>query len=150
MEAKPNKCRSLAMKKSDIVSTNERTSTTYTPHDPQQSSMRFLGQEIFKNLSDKEIRSGVESKLKDLLARVDKDNVNSIAKLWMYEKHIVSRISWEFIIYFFPISFTHTLQAVATRYRKRWACLPKCVKSSILYRKKRKQGTTTKITHNPS
>ena len=47
--------------------------------------MRFLGQEIFKDLSYKEIRSGVESKLKDLLVRVDKDNVNSIAKMSMYE-----------------------------------------------------------------
>ena len=77
--------------------------------------MGFLGQELFMDLSDKEIRPGVESKLEDLLAIVDKDNVNSIANLWMYENHIVSRISWEFIIYCFPTSFAHNLQAVATR-----------------------------------
>ena len=87
--------------------------------------MRFLGQEIFKDHSDKEIRSGVESKLKNLLLTVDKDNVNSIAKLWMYENHIVTGISWEFIIYCFHISFAQNLQAVATRYLKRWAGLPK-------------------------
>ena len=62
MEAKPTKCRSLAMKKSATVRTNGRTSATYTPYDPQlqiggkeipfihQSPMRFLGQEIFKDL----------------------------------------------------------------------------------------------------
>ena len=133
-----------------------RTSATYTPYDPQlqiggkeiplihQSPMRFLGQEIFKDLSDKEIRSGVESKLKDLLVKVDKDNVNSIAKMWMYENHIVSRISWEFIIYCFLISFAQNLQAVATRYLKRWAGLPKCANPSILYRKRENKGLQLK------
>ena len=85
------------------------------------------------NLSDKEIISGVESKLKDLLVRVDKDNANRIAKMWMYENHIVSRISWEFIIYCFPILLAHDLQA-----DKRWSGLPKCANPSILYKKERK------------
>ena len=111
MGAKPTKCRSRAVKKSEFLKTSRRTSTANTPYDPQleiggieipfihQSSMRFLGLEIFKDLSDKEIISGVDSKLKDLLVRVDKDNVNSLAKLWMYKNHIVSRMSWESIIY---------------------------------------------------
>ena len=38
--------------------------------------MKFRGKKIFKDLSDKEIRFGVESKLKDLLVRVDRNNVN--------------------------------------------------------------------------
>ena len=54
------------MTKSDIVRTNGRTLTAYTPYDPQfeigekevpiihQSSMKILGQEIFKDLSDKD------------------------------------------------------------------------------------------------
>ena len=67
-------------------------------HSSTNRQWRFLGQEIFKDLSDKEIRSGVDSKMKELLVRVDEDNVNSIAKMWMYENHIVNRISWEFII----------------------------------------------------
>ncbi|XP_072033403.1 uncharacterized protein [Amphiura filiformis] len=100
---------------------NGRTSTTYAPYDPQlhisgkdipfinQSSMRFLGQEIFKDLNDKEVRYGVESKLKTLLERVNNNQVNSIAKMWICENHIVSRISWEFIIYCFPVSFAPNL-----------------------------------------
>ena len=119
------------MRKSDIVRTNGRTSTAYTPYDPQLEiggkEIPFIHQIVFevsrsrilKDLSDKEIRSGEESKLKDLLVKVDKDNVNRIAKMWMYyANHIVSRISWEFIIYCFPISFAHNLQAVTTRYLK--------------------------------
>ncbi|XP_072039086.1 uncharacterized protein [Amphiura filiformis] len=155
MEAKPTKCRSLAMKKSNTVRTNGRT-TTYAPYDPQlhisgkdipfihQSSMRFLGQGIFKDLNDKEVRYGVESKLKTLLERVNNDQVNSIAKMWIYENHIVSRISWEFIIYCFPVSFAQILQAVATRYLKRWAGLPNSANTSILYRKRDNKGLQLK------
>jgi len=61
--------------------------------------MRFLDQEIFKDLSDKEVRTEVECKLKSLLEKVQQDPVNSIGKLWLYEHNIVSRISLEFIIY---------------------------------------------------
>ena len=43
METKPTKCSSLAMKKSDIVRINERTSTAYTSYDPQ---LEISGNEI--------------------------------------------------------------------------------------------------------
>ena len=87
MQAKLTKCRNLPMKTSDIVRTNGRTSTANTPYDPQLEIdgkeidsnyppifYEVFGQEIFKDLSDKGIRSGVKSKLKDPLVRVDKDN----------------------------------------------------------------------------
>ena len=63
----------------------------------------------------------------------------------MYENHIVSRISWEFIIYCFPISFAHNLQAVATWYLKRWTGLPKCANTSMLYRKRENRGFRLKL-----
>ena len=110
MNAKPSKCRSLAMKRTRILQPSGKVSTPYTPYDPQlsidgreipfihQTAMRFLGQDIYKDLSDKEARGKVEDKLKNLLQKSDGDQVNSIGKLWIYENHIVSRISWEFII----------------------------------------------------
>ena len=106
--------------------------------------MRFLGQEIYKDLSDKEVRAKVDTKLKNLLQKTDRDQVNSIGKLWIYENHIVSRISWEFIIYCFPISFAKDLQAMATRYLKRWAGLPRGANPSILYRKRENKGLQLK------
>ena len=119
-----------------------------------QSFMKFLDR-YSRTLADQEIRSGVDSKLKDLLVRVDKDNViiiaiKSMANVWMYENHIVSRTSWEFIIYCFPISFAHNRQAVATRYLKRWTGLPRCANPSHLIQKERKQETSAKVTHTPS
>ncbi len=106
--------------------------------------MRFPGQEIYKDLADKEVRCKVEDKLLNLLQKTDRDQVNSIGKLWIYENHIVSRISWEFIIYCFPVSFAKNLQAVATRYLKSWAGLPRCANSSILYRKRENKGMQRK------
>ena len=82
--------------------------------------MRFLGQEIFKDLSDKEVSIQVETKLKNLLDRADRDLVNNIGKMWLYDNHIVSRITWEFIIYCFPMSYARNLKAIATRYLKKW------------------------------
>ena len=156
MKAKPSKCRSLAMKKTRVPQPRGKVSTPYTPYDPQlcidgkeipfihQTAMRFLGQEIYKDLSDKEVKAKVETKLKNLLQKTDRDQVNSIGKLWIYENHIVSRISWEFIIYCFPISFAKDLQAMATRYLKRWAGLPRGANPSILYRKRENKGLQLK------
>ena len=55
-----------------------------------KSSMRF--EKIFKNLSNQEIRSNVESKPKYPPARVIGDDANSIENLWMYENHVNHKI----------------------------------------------------------
>ena len=156
MRAKPTKCKSLAMKKISMTKQNGKVSKVYTPYDAQLSiegqeipfihhkSMRFLGQEIFKDLSDKDVRTQVETKMMNLLERTDRDSVNNIGKMWIYENHIVSRISWEFIIYSFPISFANTLEALATRYLKKWAGLSRSANSSILYRRRENKGLQLK------
>ena len=148
MEAKPLKCRRLAMKKSRILQPSWKISTPYTSYDPQlsidgsemtfihQTEMRFLGQDIYKDLNYKEVRSKAEDKLKNLLQKTGRDQVTSTGKLWIYEYRIVSRIPWEFVINCFPISFAKNLQTVATCYLKSWASISRCANSSILYRKR--------------
>ena len=51
--------------------------------------MRFLGDD----LSDSEVRSTVSAKFKDLLEKTNQDKVNNKGKLWIYENHVVSRIT---------------------------------------------------------
>ena len=58
-----------------------------------QAPMRFLGEEIYKDLSDSEVRAKVCAKFKGLLEKTDRDKVNNIGKLWIYENHVVSRIT---------------------------------------------------------
>ena len=67
--------------------------------------MRFLGEEIYKDLSVSEVGAKVCAKFKGLLEKTDRNKVNNIGKLWIYENHVVSRITCEFIIYSFPITF---------------------------------------------
>nr|XP_054769560.1 uncharacterized protein LOC129277399 [Lytechinus pictus] len=156
MKAKPTKCKSLAMKNTMVTQQNGRRSAQYTPYDAQlcidgqeipfihHTSMRYLGQEIFKDLSDREVRTQVGSKLKNLLDRTDRDPIDNIGKMWICENHIVSRVSWEFIIYCFPISYAKSLEATATRYLKKWAGLSRSSNSSILYRKRENKGLQLK------
>ena len=65
----------------------------------------FLGKLINKDLKDDGIRNQVTSKLQDLLQLTDKIQINGIMKLWMYNNAILPRLTWEFTIYNFPISF---------------------------------------------
>ena len=109
-----------------------------------QAPMRFLGEEIYKDLSDSEVRAKVCAKFKGLLEKTDRDKVNNIGKLWIYEKHVVSRITWEFIIYSFPITFAESLQTTANRYLKKWAGLARCANPSILFRSREKKGLQMK------
>ena len=121
MKAKPSKCTSLAMKRMPLVNAQGKTTRSYVPYDPKleiagkempfihQAPMRFLGEEIYKDLSDSEVRATVSAKFMDLLEKTDHDRVNNIGKLWIYENQVVSRITWKFIIYCFPITFAESL-----------------------------------------
>ena len=57
---------------------------------------------------------------------------------------MVSRITWEFIIYSFPITFAESLQTTANRYLKKWAGLARCANPSILFRSREKNGLQMK------
>ena len=156
MKAKPSKCRSLAMRRIQLVNTQGKTTRSYVPYDPKlkiggkempfihQAPMRFLGEEIYQDLSDSEVRAKVCAKFKGLLEKTDRDKVNNIGKLWIYENHVVSRITWEFIIYSFPITFAESLQTTANRYLKKWAGLARCANPSILFRSREKKGLQMK------
>ena len=61
----------------------------------------------------------MSAKFMDLLEKTDRDKVNNIGKLWIYENQVVNRITWEFIIYCFPITFAESLQTTANRYLKK-------------------------------
>ena len=99
---------------------------------------------IYKDLSDSEVRAKVYAKFNGLLEKTDRDKVNNIGKLWIYENHVVSRITWEFIIYSFPITFAESLQTTANRYLKKWAGLARCANPSILFRSREKKGLQMK------
>ena len=139
MKAKPTKCRSLSLVK--IPGTS-----SMTPSDPElfihgesipfihQEPMKFLGQLIFKDLSDAAVRESTTAKLQSMLRIVNADLVQNTGKLWIYQHMIVPKLSWEFTIYCFPITFAKKLQSVANQYLKKWAGLSRSTTASVLFR----------------
>ena len=139
MKAKPAKCRSLSLVK--IPNTS-----SMTPSDPEvfihgeripfihQEPMKFLGQLIYKDLSDASVRDITAAKLLSMLKIVDADLVQNTGKLWIYQHMIVAKLSWEFTIYCFPITFAKKLQSTATVYLKKWAGLTHSTSTSVLFR----------------
>ena len=139
MKAKPTKCRSLSLVK--IPGTS-----SMTPSDPElfihgesipfihQEPMKFLGQLIFKDLSDAAVRESTTAKLQSMLRIVNVDLVQNTGKLWIYQHMIVPKLSWEFTIYCFPITFAKKLQSVANQYLKKWAGLARSTTASVLFR----------------
>ena len=135
MKAKPAKCRSLSLVKLPGTS-------SMTPSDPglfihgepipfiHQEPMKFLGQLVFRDLSDAAVRQITTAKLQSMLGIVNSDLVQNTGKLWIYQHMIVSKLSWEFTIYCFPITFAKKLQSIATPFLEKWAGLTRSTTTS--------------------
>ena len=118
MKAKHTKCKSLALRNISVTQQNGKISASHTPYDPHlcigrkqipfihQTSMRFLGQEIFYDFSDKEVGIHVNTKLNNLLDRADRDLVNN--------NHIVSRIAMGVHHLLLSYIVPRNLEAIAT------------------------------------
>ena len=109
--------------------------------------MRFLGKLIFEDLKDQAIRQSVTGKLKDVLKateKSEKSQLNGIMKMWLYNNAIIPKITWEFTIYNFQITYVENLEATCTKYLKRWAEISQCTTNTALYRSRKKYGLQLK------
>ena len=158
MKAKPVKCKSHAMKKvtPNIQQRRQGHKTQYTAYDPklqingQQISyihsepIRFLGKLFYADLKDEGIRRMVNEKLSNLLRTTDSSDLNGIMKMWIYNHVIIPKMTWEFTIYNFPITYIEKLEATCTKYLKKWAGISRCTTITALYRTRRKHGLQLK------
>jgi hypothetical protein len=158
MKAKPTKCRSHAMKRyvPNRIQRQEGHKIQYVAYDPKLSingdeivyihsqPMRFLGKLIFKDLKDDVIRQSVKKKLTDMLKTTDQSQLNGIMKLWVYNNMIIPKMTWEFTVYNFPITYIGNLEATCTKYLKRWARISRCTTNSALYRSRKRYGLQLK------
>ena len=95
--------------------------------------MRFLGRLIFEDLKDQTIRQSVKGKLEDMLQATEKSQLNGIMKMWIYNNTIIPKMTWEFTIYNLPITYIKSLEAICTKYLKRWAGISQCTTNTALY-----------------
>ena len=103
--------------------------------------MRYLGKLVFE---DQAIRQSVKGKLKDMLKATEKSQRNGIMKMWIYNNEIIPKMIWEFTIYNFLITYVENLEAVCTRYLKRWAGISRCTNNTALNRSRKKYGLQLK------
>ena len=76
-----------------------------------------------------------------MLERVDAVPITSHQKLLLYRAAICPRLNWDFIINQFPMSWvTSNLEAIATRFLKKWVGLARPADPSRLYLPKTKGG----------
>ena len=147
MRAKPSKCVALGMKVQE---------GRYVSFDPALSiggekmcylggtPIKFLGHWIHVNLDDSETRKMIEGKLKMLLDKVDESTINGIMKCWVYNHLVTSKVSWELMIYNLPITFVKDLEAMCTKYLKKWLGVTRSITVTVLYRSKDHFGLNLK------
>ena len=156
MQAKPQKCKSFAMKvftpSSDNQSFQPSSDKAYSSYDPklniQGEPIPFLGGKPFKmlgkyvsgNNEKEDNKRRLLGKLKDFLEKVEKSSINGIQKAWIYEHMIIPSVTWEMTIYDFPITFIDTLNSSITKYLKSWLRITRSADPSILYRSKKHFG----------
>ena len=131
-------------------------STVYCPYDPNltidgeklkfivnvaadQSSLAFdhfkeLGRWISVDLSEKKVKSEIQSRFIADLDLVDRCGINGLCKLFLYEHFVVRRLSWVFLVHDLCLSFARDLDKEAIRRLKRWSGLYRGSEVGTLFR----------------
>ena len=80
-----------------------------------------LGRWISVDLKEDKVRATVRKRVVDDFGTVDASGVNGFCKLFLYEFFIVRRVSWQFLVHDFCLSFAVDLDKVSVSFLKRWA-----------------------------
>ena len=165
MKAKPAKCVSLAYRQfkpeSNRMGFTPLTKNIYSPYDPlltisgkpvrfiwnreeekfQNKHFKFLGRWISVHINELEVQQYIESQFLHFMSLIDKDPVNSLMKLWMYQFGVLGRFSWSFMSQdHLPLSLALKLDRTTNRYLKSWCGLFKSADLGVLYRPRDRFG----------
>ena len=146
MRAKPRKCKSLGLSRTNVSFRNPLLNDkTFSAFDPgltisgskitflANEPFRFLGRILFSDLSDSNQRACLLTQIAEYMALVDTTPLKAIAKVWLYNNYIMAFITWPFLTYEYPPSFVNKITALCNRYLKRWLHLHKSASPEILY-----------------
>ena len=134
MRAKIQKCACLGLQASSGKKINPLLSLAdeHIPYAP--NGVKFLGLAIDVPPDQAKSRAVGVSKLEGMLARVDACPLTRRQKILIYRAGVCPRLSWLLSIEEFPISWMEKrLDALISRYLKRWAGLAKSAHNSLLY-----------------
>ena len=134
MQAKIPKCACLGLqasngKKIDLSLSLDGKLVPYAP-----SGVTFLGMTIDVSSDQSKLRATVLSSLEDMLTRIDACPLSRKQKLLIYRAGVCLRLTWLLSIKEFPISWVEkSLDALTSKYLKRWAGLARSANTAPLY-----------------
>ena len=164
MKAKPPKCISMGFRqfRKGVTSTKGYVpvhDTIYSAYDPmllidgqrltfiddivkgREGHFKCLGRWMSKDLNDEATKIKFEADFFGWLALVDKDPINGLMKLWVYQHYILAKSSWPLLIQDFNRDFAaKNIEQPTGAYLRRWAGLFKSADAGALYRPREKLG----------
>jgi len=133
LKLKPSKCVSLLFNGTRFCSTGISLSggTTKTILD---GPTKFLGKLIGVSAHTTKVASGkaIFDKFSDLLQKVDKLPVRPEYQVWIYRNYVLSIIRFHLTVDSIGPSALTKMENLATKYLKRWLCLPRSATRVIL------------------
>ena len=132
MKVKPSKCRSFSIKKGspEIVHFDIEG---YKVPSIAEEEQKFLGRVLFFSGKSSECFELLESKVKEKLQNLEKMAVRNEFKLEIYKIYVLPSLRFLLTVHDLPITHLKKLDAVADKYLKSWAGLPKCATTAIIH-----------------
>ena len=108
------------------------------------SPFKFLGKQVCTDGSDKAARKLSMQKFKVYVTKMDETPLTGSQKMWIFDKVLMSKISWDFLIHDMTVSFVEDLAATQTRMFKKWVNYSRSGNPTVFYRSKKIFGWNMK------
>ena len=129
---KPEKCRSLVIKKGKVSQKTPRiggdpiTSITEKP-------IKYLGKLYNRSLNDREQAEEALRETKQGLKKIGITKLPGRYKAWMVQHMLLPRLMWPLTIYNIPESRVEEIQRLITAQLKKWLGFPKSLSTACMY-----------------
>ena len=100
-----------------------------------QQPIKCLGKLYNQSLSDKEAVDTTTSQLKEWLMAIDNSSLQSRFKAWCFQFGVIPRLQWPFTIYEIPITAVLKMEAVCSKFLRKWMGVPPSFSTANLYSK---------------
>ena len=145
MAARPSKCRAIAMRKGatrvEVFDPMLTISRLPIPLIKPEEGFKILGKFFFPDLSLDRQKQKLLEKLESNLARLDASDLTSNQKLHALKFLLGQWINWELAVYQFPLTWVELkLDALVTRFIKRWLTFKQSGTTELFYLDERHHG----------
>ena len=132
MKIKPAKCRSFSLKSGSPEKIHFDIEGFSVPTIAEEEQ-KFLGRVLFFSGKSVECFELLESLVRGKLDNLGKTAVRNEFKLEIYQMYILPSIRFLLTVHDLPTTYLKKLDAIADKYLKSWAGLPRCATTAILH-----------------